>query len=145
MNEKTIFYYFIIGYCACNFTSFLGLKALPSFSSCTRQWQEHIVHRKRMRRNLWFSSNLCGALFMCDCALVGSFFRALALVEVFCCAHVKLFWCALVRRWTLMRGVGGWCIVFDVICYWNEIYILFAIFYSVVLTFNVPILRYACF
>ncbi|KAE8771177.1 hypothetical protein D1007_56959 [Hordeum vulgare] len=55
------------------------------------QWQEHIVQRKRMRRNLWFSSNLCGTLFMCDCAFVGSFFCALALVEVSCCVHVKLF------------------------------------------------------
>ena len=77
--------------------------------------------------------------------LLGLFFCALALAEVFFCAFVKLFWCALVRPWTLMRGVGGWCIIFDVICYWNEIYILFAIFYSVVLVFNGPILRYACF
>ncbi|XP_044980774.1 uncharacterized protein LOC123448069 isoform X2 [Hordeum vulgare subsp. vulgare] len=56
-----------------------------------RQWQEHIVQRKRMRRNLGFSSNLCGTLFMCDCALVGSFFCVLVLIVVFYCAHVKLF------------------------------------------------------
>ncbi|KAE8815387.1 hypothetical protein D1007_07233 [Hordeum vulgare] len=40
----------------------------------------HIVQKKSMRRNLCFSLKLCRTLFMCDCALIGSFFYALALV-----------------------------------------------------------------
>ncbi|XP_044969890.1 uncharacterized protein LOC123430022 [Hordeum vulgare subsp. vulgare] len=64
---------------------------VPHCFTQKRQWQEHIVKRKRMRRNVWFSFNLCGTLFMCDCAFVGTFLCALALAAVFCCAHVKLF------------------------------------------------------